>query len=192
MNINRFQNSSPGLRRVAIKLLQAVALALVVTLAMPAAVAEDRAVRSRVAPIYPEIAKRMRASGTVSIEATVDPSGNVSDAKATGGNRLLAPAAEDAVQMEIRVRSRNNQSYSGGQLRTSSMTGNRSRRCETVLRCFVPIPVGINIPQLWHFLNLSPTQMTGRDNQLCRVLGAAMIRPQHPISRVHPIQAAIL
>jgi len=98
MNINRFQNSSPGLRRVAIKLLQAVALALVVTLAMPAAVAEDRAVRSRVAPIYPEIAKRMRASGTVSIEATVDPSGNVSDAKATGGNRLLAPAAEDAVR----------------------------------------------------------------------------------------------
>jgi TonB family protein len=40
----------------------------------------------------------MRASGTVSIEATVDASGNVSDAKAVDGNRLLAPAAEDAVR----------------------------------------------------------------------------------------------
>lgn len=98
MKMIRFQNGSFGLRQVAAKLIQAAALALVVTLAMPAAAAEDRGIRSKVAPIYPEIAKRMRASGTVNIEATVDPSGNVTDAKATDGNRLLAPAAEDAVR----------------------------------------------------------------------------------------------
>lgn len=85
-------------RRVTARLLQTVALALVVMLVTPGAAAEDRAVRSRVAPIYPEIAKRMRVSGAVDIEATVDPSGNVSDAKALDGNRLLAPAAEDAVR----------------------------------------------------------------------------------------------
>jgi TonB family protein len=40
----------------------------------------------------------MKVSGSVDVEATVDPSGNVSDAKAVGGNKLLAPAAEDAVR----------------------------------------------------------------------------------------------
>ena len=87
-----------GLRRVAMRPLQVAALALAVMLAMPSASAEDRGIKSRVAPIYPEIAKRMRVSGTVDIEATVDPNGNVSDAKAVNGNRLLAPAAEDAVR----------------------------------------------------------------------------------------------
>jgi len=98
MNKDRFPKGPFGLRRVAAKLLQAAALALVVTLAIPSAAAEDRATRTKVAPIYPEIAKRMRVSGSVTIEATVDPSGNVSDAKALDGNRLLAPAAEDAVR----------------------------------------------------------------------------------------------
>jgi TonB family protein len=97
MNKVRFVESASGVRRGTAKLLRTVALALIVTFALSAA-AEDRAVKSRVAPIYPEIAKRMRASGTVNIEATVDPSGNVTDAKAVDGNRLLAPAAEDAVR----------------------------------------------------------------------------------------------
>jgi len=92
-----FLKSAPALKRGTAKLLQAVAVALIVTFALSAA-AEDRAVRTKVAPIYPEIAKRMRASGAVSIEATVDPAGNVTDAKAVDGNRLLAPAAEDAVR----------------------------------------------------------------------------------------------
>ncbi len=98
MNRSFFAKSRFGLRRVAVRPLQIAALALAVMLVMPSATAEDRGVRSRVAPIYPEIAKRMRVSGSVDIEATVDPNGNVSDAKAVGGNRLLAPAAEDAVR----------------------------------------------------------------------------------------------
>ena len=98
MNTNFFEKSPFGLKQVAVRLLQAAALALIVTMAMPARAAEDRAVKSRVAPIYPEIAKRMRVSGAVTIEATVDAEGKVSDAKSTGGNRLSAPAAEDAVR----------------------------------------------------------------------------------------------
>jgi TonB family protein len=81
-----------------VKLLQAAVLALVVTSAMLARAADDRAVKARVAPIYPEIARRMKVSGTVNIQATVDADGKVNDAKTVGGNRLLAPAAEDAVR----------------------------------------------------------------------------------------------
>lgn len=84
--------------RVAVRICQAMALVLVMTLAMPARAGDDRAIKARVAPIYPELAKRMHATGTVEIEATVDPAGNVSDAKTVSGNKLLAPAAEDAVR----------------------------------------------------------------------------------------------
>jgi hypothetical protein len=38
-----------------IKLLQATALALVVAMALPSRAADDRAIKSRVAPVYPEI-----------------------------------------------------------------------------------------------------------------------------------------
>ena len=98
MNTARLQKGSFRLRLVAAKMLQALALALVVTLAMPANAAENRAARVKVSPIYPEIAKRMKVSGAVDVEATVDAAGNVSDAKAVSGNKLLAPAAEDAVR----------------------------------------------------------------------------------------------
>ena len=60
MNKNRFKFRSNGLRRVGVRLIQAAALALVVALAIPARAADIRAVKSRVAPVYPEIAKRMR------------------------------------------------------------------------------------------------------------------------------------
>lgn len=83
-------------RLLAVRLLPAVALALAVTLAIPAR-ADDRAIKSKVPPIYPEIAKRMKVEGVVAVEATVDPSGKVTAAKSVGGNALLAPAAEDAV-----------------------------------------------------------------------------------------------
>jgi len=79
-------------------LFQAGALALVLAIAMTARAAEDRAVKSRVAPVYPEIAKRMKITGAVKIEATVDPDGKVTDVKTLSGNRMLSPAAEDAVR----------------------------------------------------------------------------------------------
>lgn len=93
-----FEKRTFGLRQVVVRLFQAAALALVMTMAMPARAADDRAVKTRVAPIYPEIARRMRIAGTVNVEATVAPDGTVSNAKAIGGNKILAPAAEDAVR----------------------------------------------------------------------------------------------
>jgi TonB family protein len=85
-------------QRAAVRLLQAAAFTLVVAMAIPAQAAGDREVRSRVAPVYPEIAKRMRISGAVKIEVTVDPDGKVTQAKAISGNQMLSPAAEEAVR----------------------------------------------------------------------------------------------
>lgn len=87
-----------GVQRAAKRLLSVAALALVVVLAMPASAAESRAVKSRVSPVYPEIAKRMKISGAVTIEATVDAEGKVTAVKTVNGNRMLSPAAEDAVK----------------------------------------------------------------------------------------------
>ena len=60
--------------------------------------ADERAVKARIAPVYPELAKRMRISGTINVQVTVDAEGKVTDARATNGNRLLGGAAEDAVR----------------------------------------------------------------------------------------------
>jgi TonB family protein len=79
------------------RLIQASAVTLLLALALPAHAA-DRAVKSRVPPAYPEMAKRMKISGSVKLQVTVDAGGSVTEVKALEGNRMLAPAAEDAVR----------------------------------------------------------------------------------------------
>jgi TonB family protein len=91
------KNCFTKLRKPAMKLLPAIVFALMVAMAMPA-MAADRAIKSRVSPAYPEIARRMKINGVVVISATVDAQGNVTDVKATSGNRMLSVAAEDAVR----------------------------------------------------------------------------------------------
>jgi TonB family protein len=86
------------LRRAGLRLAQAAALALVVALAMPARAADGRAVKTRVPPAYPEIAKRMRISGMVRLAVTVDPEGKVTDVKPLSGNTMLSIAASEAVR----------------------------------------------------------------------------------------------
>jgi TonB family protein len=91
----------PGtLQNTAAKLFQAAALALLVSLALPVPTraADDRAVKSRVAPVYPELAKRLKVGGSIKIEATVDPDGKVVDTKTVSGNHILSTAAEEAVR----------------------------------------------------------------------------------------------
>jgi len=84
-------------RQAGVRLMQAAALALVVAFALPGR-ADDRPIKSRVSPVYPEIAKRMRIAGVVHMEVTVDAAGNVTDVKTVTGNRALSQAAEDAVR----------------------------------------------------------------------------------------------
>jgi TonB family protein len=76
---------------------QVAALALALAVAIPARAADERAVKSRVAPTYPELAKRMRIAGLVKIEATVDADGKVTAVKTVSGSHSLSPAAEEAV-----------------------------------------------------------------------------------------------
>jgi len=58
----------------------------------------DRKIERRVQPTYPELAKRMRIGGTVRVEVTIATDGTVTDAKTISGNKMLAPAAEEAIK----------------------------------------------------------------------------------------------
>jgi TonB family protein len=75
-----------------------IALAMAFVFVLSGRAADERAVKSRVAPVYPEIAKRMRISGVVKLEVTVDPDGKVTDVKPVSGNGMLSQAAQDAVR----------------------------------------------------------------------------------------------
>ncbi len=57
-----------------------------------------RRVKSKVAPAYPELARRMSLTGTAKIEVVVSPNGTVKDARVVGGHPVLANAALDAVK----------------------------------------------------------------------------------------------
>jgi TonB family protein len=98
MNKKCFVLPSKRLRCAGIRLMQAVVLALLVTLTMPARAADARSVKTRTSPVYPEIAKRLRISGMVKLTVTVDPEGKVTDVKPLSGNRTLSEAAEEAVR----------------------------------------------------------------------------------------------
>jgi TonB family protein len=58
----------------------------------------ERKVVSRVAPFYPEIAKRHRIKGVVKLEVVVGKNGIVQSAKALGGSPLLIESAAYAVR----------------------------------------------------------------------------------------------
>ncbi len=62
-----------------------------------AAAASDRKVASKVAPNYPELARKMHIHGTVRVEAVVRPNGAVKTTRVLGGNPVLVDAALDAV-----------------------------------------------------------------------------------------------
>ncbi|HWO31815.1 MAG TPA: energy transducer TonB [Candidatus Acidoferrum sp.] len=59
--------------------------------------APERRITSRVAAIYPDLAKKMHIHGVVRVEAVVRPNGSVKSTRALGGNPVLVDAALDAV-----------------------------------------------------------------------------------------------
>jgi TonB family protein len=71
-------------------------LVLALTSSLPAR-ADDRPIVTRVKPVYPEMAKRLRISGSVMLNATVEPDGTVKTVKTVMGEKLLVEAAKDAV-----------------------------------------------------------------------------------------------
>jgi TonB family protein len=57
-----------------------------------------RKIKTRVSPVYPELAKRMNVTGRVKIEVVITPDGHVKSERVVGGHPLLVQACEDAVK----------------------------------------------------------------------------------------------
>jgi TonB family protein len=89
MRVERFGNSIRKMRAASV-------LLLLISLA-GASRADQRAVKQKVAPVYPEIAKRLRVTGVVKLAVSVNAEGKVTDIKTVSGNHMLSTAAEDAV-----------------------------------------------------------------------------------------------
>ena len=58
----------------------------------------DRKVKSKVSPVYPDIARKMNITGNVKLQLVVSPSGEVKETKVIGGHPILVNAAVDAVK----------------------------------------------------------------------------------------------
>jgi TonB family protein len=83
------------------KVLMGLALTSVLgTSALAQSVSEEgkRKVKTKVAPAYPELAKRMNVTGRVKIEVIITPDGRVKSTRALGGHPLLVQACVDAVK----------------------------------------------------------------------------------------------
>jgi TonB family protein len=57
-----------------------------------------RKVKTKTAPLYPELARRMNVSGKVKIEVVITPDGRVKSTRVVGGHPLLVQACQDAVK----------------------------------------------------------------------------------------------
>ncbi len=78
-----------------------LAIATVIPGFSPIAHAQEengRKVQTKVEPVYPELARRMKITGVVKVQVMVAPNGTVKDAKVVGGHPLLANAVIDAVR----------------------------------------------------------------------------------------------
>jgi TonB family protein len=74
-----------------------VGLALVPAQRASAQPHPERRVISKIAPAYPELARRMHLQGAVKLEVGVKADGAVKSTRVLGGNPVLVQAAADAV-----------------------------------------------------------------------------------------------
>ncbi len=78
-------------------LLSGALLAQDAVVRIPTAEASQAAIKT-VTPTYPPLAKQMKLSGSVELDAIIDESGNVSSVKVVKGNPVLTNAAEQALK----------------------------------------------------------------------------------------------
>jgi TonB family protein len=90
--------SSQNMKRWAMTGLLAVATAVLLPLPATAQGELTRKAKTKVAPAYPDLAKRMNITGTVKVLVVVSPNGSLKDTKVVGGNPLLVNAAMDALK----------------------------------------------------------------------------------------------
>jgi TonB family protein len=65
--------------------------------AAPEVVAK-RKVKTKVAPDYPDLAKRMNVTGHVKIEVTISAEGKITNTKIVGGNPILVNSSIEALK----------------------------------------------------------------------------------------------
>jgi protein TonB len=72
----------------------------VVLLPVPGRAQEEltRKVKTKVSPVYPELARRMSISGVVKVQVVIAQNGTVKSTKIVGGHPLLVNAATDAIK----------------------------------------------------------------------------------------------
>lgn len=89
--------SFQGLRRLAVVLLLIGGCAATLP---PSAWGQEttRKTKTRVAPAYPDLARRMKIAGVVKVQIIVAVNGSVKDAKVIGGHPVLANAVLEAVK----------------------------------------------------------------------------------------------
>ena len=90
--------SSQLKRLLAVALLGVSALGIAFRPTSASAQEISRKVKNRVAPSYPDLARRMSITGTVKVAVIVAPNGTVISTKVVGGHPLLCDAAVDAVK----------------------------------------------------------------------------------------------
>jgi TonB family protein len=98
---NHRQGGIVSLRRTAAWVAVVAVVAGTGTLGVRAQESENEIVRrakTKVQPVYPDLARKMNITGTVKLQVVVSPNGTVKDAKVVGGHPVLASAALEAVK----------------------------------------------------------------------------------------------
>jgi TonB family protein len=57
-----------------------------------------RKIKSKTAPVYPDLARRMNVTGKVKIEVLIAPDGHVKSTRVLGGHPLLVEACQNALK----------------------------------------------------------------------------------------------
>lgn len=78
----------------------AVALGLAMVAAQTGAAQEEegRHLKSKIIPVYPDLAKKMNVTGTVKVQVVIAPNGVVKSTKVIGGHPVLVDSCVDAVR----------------------------------------------------------------------------------------------
>jgi TonB family protein len=81
------------------------AVAMTATLAAASAGAQSvtpsdvgRKAKTKSAPVYPELARRMGVTGRVKLEIVITPDGRVKSTRVIGGHPILVQACQDAIK----------------------------------------------------------------------------------------------
>ena len=77
---------------------RAVAIVLLVSSVAFAENESDRKVKVKIAPEYPELARRLNVTGKVKLEVVIAPDGRVKSSRVVGGHPILGQACINAVK----------------------------------------------------------------------------------------------